>query len=43
MCIRDSGRIVEEGSHSELMAKKGKYEQLFTTQAERYLEKTAAD
>ena len=30
--------LIEEGNHHELMAKKGKYYDLFTTQAKRYLE-----
>lgn len=34
----DGGRVGEIGSHSELMAKRGKYFELFTTQAKRYIE-----
>ena len=37
LVMRD-GKIVEQGNHEELMAKKGKYYDLFTTQAKRYLE-----
>ncbi len=33
------GEVKELGSHSELMQKKGEYYRLFTTQAERYMEK----
>ena len=34
--VLDQGRIVETGSHSELMSKKGLYETMFSTQAARY-------
>ncbi len=37
--VIDGGEIVEVGSHAELMAKGGKYCELFTTQAGRYTEK----
>ena len=30
------GRVLEEGSHSELMAKDGKYKEMFTLQASSY-------
>ncbi len=32
----DSGCVIEEGSHAELMEKKGKYAEMFTLQAEKY-------
>lgn len=35
--VLDNGRAVEIGSHVELMAKKGLYESMFSTQAERYM------
>ena len=35
----ENGKIIEQGSHKELMALKEKYEQLYTMQANRYLEK----
>ena len=36
--VMENGRIVEVGSHPELMALKGKYYTLFSTQAARYTE-----
>ena len=36
--VLEYGRLVEEGTHRELMAKGGKYYELFSTQAKRYLE-----
>ncbi len=36
--MMDKGRIIEYGSHSELMAKGGKYAEMFTKQAESYIE-----
>ena len=36
--VLDGGVISEEGTHSELMAKRGTYHKLFTTQAKRYFE-----
>jgi len=35
--LLDNGEIIEEGSHSELMAKDGKYAQLFRVQAQNYI------
>lgn len=32
----DSGELIEEGSHDELMVKNGKYAEMFHTQAEKY-------
>lgn len=37
--VLEAGKIVEEGDHKTLMSQKGKYFELFTTQAERYIEK----
>jgi len=37
--VLEYGKVVEMGSHRELMAKEGKYCELFRTQAGRYLEK----
>lgn len=36
--VLEYGEIIEEGTHHELMEKHGKYYELFTTQAKRYLE-----
>ena len=33
----EKGRIIEEGSHAELMKKGGKYAEMFNMQAEKYL------
>ena len=32
----DGGKIIEEGSHAELMEAGGKYAQIFNMQAEKY-------
>ncbi|MBR3963822.1 MAG: ABC transporter ATP-binding protein [Clostridia bacterium] len=37
ICMFDGGRIIEIGSHRELMAKNGKYATLFKVQAEKYV------
>ena len=37
----EHGRIIEQGSHKTLMAIQGKYEELYTMQAKRYLETEA--
>lgn len=36
--VIENGKLVEEGSHKELMSKQGKYYDLFTTQAKRYID-----
>ncbi len=36
--VIDNGVLIEEGNHAELMAQKGKYYELFSTQAKRYRE-----
>ena len=37
--VLEDGRVIENGTHLELMALEGKYHKLFSTQAERYLSK----
>jgi len=39
--VMDKGKIVEQGTHKELMAKNGKYERMFTIQAQAYLENSS--
>ena len=41
--VLENGEIVEEGNHSQLMNKRGKYYELFSTQAKRYLTEVDAD
>lgn len=36
--VIDHGKLIETGNHDELMAKKGEYYRLFSTQAKRYIE-----
>ncbi len=40
--VLENGRVVEEGTHSELMEKVGKYYELFSTQAKRYIENSSS-
>jgi ATP-binding cassette subfamily B protein len=40
--VLENGTIAEEGTHRELMDKHGKYYELFTTQAKRYMEEAGA-
>ena len=35
--VLEYGQIIEEGDHKQLMAKRGRYFELFSTQARRYL------
>ena len=37
--VLEYGKVVEEGTHKELMSRQGRYYELFTTQADRYIEK----
>lgn len=34
--VLDSGRVIEDGTHEELLAARGRYARMFTLQAERY-------
>ena len=36
ICVLDGGRVVEDGSHTELLAANGRYAELFLLQAERF-------
>ena len=36
--VLENGRVAETGTHSELMDKRGKYYELFSTQAKRYIQ-----
>ena len=38
IAVLEGGRLIEEGTHRELMERNGKYANLFRIQAERYLE-----
>ena len=41
--VLEYGKVIEEGTHAELMAAGGKYHELFTTQAKRYIESQEKD
>jgi len=41
--VLEYGKLIEEGTHKELMEKEGRYYELFTTQARRYLEGNGED
>lgn len=41
--VLEDGRLIEQGSHRELMAQEGKYWELFSTQAKRYLPQEGED
>jgi ATP-binding cassette subfamily B protein len=36
----DSGKLIEEGSHSELMQKNGQYAKMFELQAKKYTKRS---
>ena len=40
--VLEYGELVEEGTHRELMDKRGRYYELFSTQASRYIENSDA-
>ena len=41
--VLEYGRLIEEGDHPTLMARRGRYYELFSTQAKRYVEKKDAE
>ncbi len=41
--VLEDGRVIETGTHHELMEKGGKYHELFTVQAEKYIKGSEAD
>ena len=41
--VLENGTVVEEGTHRELMEQHGKYYELFTTQAKRYVEEAGSE
>ena len=41
--VIEHGHLIEKGSHRELMAQKGKYYDLFTTQSKRYVDQPAGE
>ncbi len=41
--VLEYGRVIECGDHRELMSKQGRYYELFTTQAKRYIENNDSD
>ena len=38
LCMVEDGKILEEGTHEELLAKQGRYYELYETQAKYYRE-----
>ena len=43
ICVIDHGRMVELGSHDELMAQRGRYHTMFELQASRFADDTELD
>lgn len=43
ICVLSGGRVIERGSHADLMARRGTYATLFTLQANRYLDTDPVD
>jgi ABC-type multidrug transport system fused ATPase/permease subunit len=42
ICVVEGGRVVEQGSHAELMAAEGRYRTMFDLQAERFADPAVA-
>ncbi|MBV9419439.1 MAG: ABC transporter ATP-binding protein, partial [Alphaproteobacteria bacterium] len=42
ICVVEQGRVVELGSHEELMARGGRYRTMFDLQAQRFTDGAAA-
>ena len=43
ICVLDGGRVVEQGTHDELMSLDGHYARMYSMQAERFMEGTTED
>jgi ATP-binding cassette subfamily B protein len=43
ICVLEGGRVVEMGSHDELIRKRGRYQQMFELQASRFTEEVNAE
>jgi ABC-type multidrug transport system fused ATPase/permease subunit len=43
ICVVDRGRVVELGTHDELMAERGRYYTMFDLQASRFVEDVELD
>ena len=43
ICVVEQGRVVEQGSHDELMAARGRYRTMFDLQAERFADPVAVE
>jgi ABC-type multidrug transport system fused ATPase/permease subunit len=43
ICVVEGGRVVELGSHDELIARRGRYQQMFDLQASRFAEEAEED
>ena len=41
--VLEYGEVIEEGTHAELMSRHGRYYELFTTQAKRYIENSKSE
>jgi ABC-type transport system involved in cytochrome bd biosynthesis fused ATPase/permease subunit len=43
ICVVDNGRVVELGSHDELMTQRGRYQTMFDLQAQRFADDVELD